>query len=135
MLLMGLKNLARFCISFAIFAILLFGFSRFGMDMGMKWQSIICPFSGHSMSICQMNPLEHIQELQNIFTTTTSKESFLFISTLLILLASLKLCFKLSIPKLPQIHSYTHSFYSNRFVTFNYLQEAFSSGILNPKSF
>src|SRR3990167_3167940 len=90
-----IKNVAKFSIVIAVFAMLLFGFFGFGM-MGMDMNSPManCPFGGHSMSICKMNPMEHIQEWQGMFTTLPAKDTLSsLLSILLALLVLLGLRF------------------------------------------
>ncbi len=94
-----------------------------------------CPFGGHSMAICKQNPMEHIQEWQSMFTTLPVKDVLTLLSMLLALFALLKLRQVFSVPKIPQADSYINLFYLHRPPIFNSLQEAFSSGILNPKIF
>ena len=117
---------------FLVFTIFQFGL---GMDMDDKTN---CPLIlGHSAVICQMNPLEHIQEWQSMFTTLPARDVFLFISIFFILLA-----LRILLPwhKL-RINILSQSFLRFRFRVFNTfqvispLQEALSRGILNPKLF
>ena len=98
-----------------------------------------CPLmSGHSASLCKMNPLEHIQEWQSAFTVTPVEAfSIALLSLLLISFA------------IPNIHVWKNilrSLSSSLFVRKRHIslqvlkihdqfQEAFSSGVLNPKTF
>jgi hypothetical protein len=116
--------------------IFIFGSFQIGMDMTMDGKAY-CPFGGHSMVICQMNPLEHIQEWQSMFTTLPAKDMISIFSAFLSLLALLALRF-LNTPflfKKSRLEKYANIFYLNRAPIFNPLQEAFSRGILNPKLF
>ena len=128
----------KFLIAFMAIAMLLFGFSGFGM-MGMDMNSpmVNCPFGGHSMSICKMNPMEHIQEWQSMFTTLPAKDAISFLSALLALLALLAIGAwkKFSIHDQPWPEIYINPFYLRKYQIFDPLQESFSSGILNPKIF
>ena len=134
-----IQNLIKLPIALAVFAMLLFGFSGFGM-MGMDMNSpmVNCPFGGHSMSICKMNPMEHIQEWQSTFTTLPAKDALSsLLSILLALLALLGLRFfrKFSLHDQPWPEVYISPFYLRKRQIFDPLKEAFSSGILNPKIF
>lgn len=116
---------------------LIFGISQLSMDVSTMDGKTNCPFGGHSMVICQMNPLEHIQEWQSMFTMLPAKDALSILSVLLSLLALLALRF-LNTPSLfkkPQLEQYVNPFYLNRVPIFNPLKEAFSRGILNPKLF
>ena len=132
-------KLIKYSIALAVFAMLLFGFSGFGM-MGMDMNSpmVNCPFGGHSMSICKMNPMEHIQEWQSMFTTLPAKDALSsLLSILLALLALFGLRFfkKFSLHDQPWPEVYISPFYLRKRQIFDPLKEAFSSGILNPKIF
>ncbi len=111
----------------------LFGLSQMSADMngGM----INCPFSDHSMSICKMNSLEHIQEWQSMFTTLPAKDVVSVLSLILVIIALTTLSFwsKFSIPEIRYLH--TRLLSKNKFHIPNPLEEAFSQGILNPKLF
>ena len=111
----------------------LFGLSQ--MSANMNGEMINCPFSDHSMSICKMNPLEHIQEWQSMFTTLPVKDAVSFISLLLVIIALTTLSFwnRFSIPDIRYLH--TRLLYKKNFHIPNPLEEAFSQGILNPKLF
>lgn len=117
--------------------ILLFGLLQIGTDMNMVDGKANCPFSGHSMSICKMNPMEHIQEWQSMFTTLPAKDALSFLSALLALLALLAIGAwkKFSIHDQPWPEIYINPFYLRKYEIFDPLKEAFSSGILNPKIF
>lgn len=130
-----IKNIIKFPIVLTVFAMLLFGISCFGMGMDAMASFTNCPFGGHSTSICKENPTEHIQELQSLFTTLPTKETSVLLSLLLVLFASLKLRQIFSVPEISQTGSHINLFYIYRPPIFNFLQEAFSNGILNPKLF
>ncbi len=117
--------------------VLLFGIFGFGSAMDMSIATGNCPFSGHSMSICKMNPMEHIQEWQSMFTMIPAKDALSFLSALLALLALLAIGAwkKFSIHDQPWPEIYIDPFYLRKYQIFNPLQEAFSNGILNPKIF
>lgn len=111
----------------------LFGLSQMSADMNGGMMN--CPFSDHSMSICKMNPLEHIEEWQSMFTTLPAKDIISIISLLLVVIALTTLSFwgRFSIPDIRYLH--TRLFSKKKFHIPNPLEEAFSQGILNPKLF
>ncbi len=132
-----LQKIAKLFILIPIVWIFLFGLSQMSMDMSMMNGKANCPFSGHSIVICQLNPMEHIQEWQSMFTTLPAKDTLSILSVILSLLVLLALRF-LNTPylfKKPRIEKYVNPFYLNRVPIFNPLKEAFSRGILNPKLF
>ncbi|OGI74912.1 hypothetical protein A3D36_01275 [Candidatus Nomurabacteria bacterium RIFCSPHIGHO2_02_FULL_36_29] len=134
-----IQKIIKLTVVLAFSAVLLFGFSGFGM-MGMDMNSpmVNCPFGGHSMSICKMNPMEHIQEWQSMFTTLPAKDALSsLLSILLALLALFGLRFfkKFSLHDQPWPEVYISPFYLRKRQIFDPLKEAFSSGILNPKIF
>lgn len=135
MLFINIQKLIKFPAVLMVFTVLLFGISFFGMGMDTMAQTANCPFGGHSMSICKINPMEHIQEWQNMFTTLPVKDALAPLSLLLALFALLKLRQVFSLPKIPQADSYINLFYIHRPQFFSPIKEAFSSGILNPKTF
>ncbi len=135
MVFINTQKLIKFPIVLVVLTVLLFGISCFGVGMDANMSIINCPFGGHSMSICKMNPMEHIQEWQSMFTTLPVKDTLALLSLLLALFALLKFRQVFSVPKIPQADSYINLFYLHRHPIFNPLKEAFSSGILNPKIF
>lgn len=119
-------------ITFTLYVIL-FGFSQFGM--GANGQAVKCPFSGHSMSICNLNITEHIQEWQAMFTTLPSKDAIAILFALFLFVALQKLTpwKTFSFPEIKNVHTYF--LLKDRFHIFDPLKDAFSRGILNPKLF
>ena len=89
-----------------------------------------CPFMGVA-SLCNMTPLEHVSQWQQMFTTTSQE----FASTALLLLLSLVVVFTvvnfLSKHKLAPIRPVSRYRYRER--VFDSLKLAFARGILNPK--
>lgn len=126
-------------VSFILYTLSVVIFGMFQMNMGMSTTDgkVNCPFGGHSMAICQMNPMEHIQEWQSMFTILPTQNLLSLLLVLFALLAISKLKFwnRFSIPEPPLVYSSCRSGFANNFLIFNPLKEAFSSGILNPKIF
>lgn len=125
---------AKVLIVLGTLLLLLFGFSSFGLGMDMNGQ-INCPFSGHSMSICKMNPMEHIEEWQSMFASIPVKNTLSILFTLLLFIAIRNLVpwHKFSLPEIKYL--YTKYLFRSNFHTYHPLKEAFSRGILNPKLF
>ena len=116
--------------------VMVFGLPQIGMDTGGT--TMRCPFSGHSMSICSMNPLEHIEEWQSMFTALPSKDILLLILSIfltILALLGLKYFKEISLSNLLRLETGADSFYLRTVPIPNSLQEAFSQGILNPKLF
>lgn len=132
-----IQNLIKVPLVLVVFWMLLFGLLQINMYMSTMDGKANCPFSGHSIVICQMNPMEHIQEWQSMFTTLPTKNALSILSVLLSLLVLLVLGFLNTTYsfKKPRLEQYVNPFYLNRVPIFNPLKEAFSRGILNPKLF
>lgn len=108
-----------------------FGISHAGMSMDMEGTMTDCPFMP-GVSICSMSPLEMIAASQSFLSTVTLGQDsalLLLISVALVLsispnfLAPPKVSIRYRFPKQKQRP------------LFNFLVEAFSNGILNPKLF
>lgn len=126
-------------ITVAVFAIYVssFGIYQFGMGMDTNGEMVNCPFSSHSMSICKMNPIEHIGEWKSMFMTLPPRDALPLLSALLSLLAlmGLRFLWKSFQYDQPQAETYTSLFYLKHTLILNPIQESFSRGILNPKIF
>ncbi len=131
------QRIIMIAVSMLTLWMLLFGISQMSMDMSTMDGKANCPFGGHSMAICQMNPMEHIQEWQSMFTMLPAQNTLLILFTLFAFLAIRKLSAwnKLSIPEPPLVYSSGRSGSANNLQIFDPLKEAFSNGILNPKIF
>ena len=124
--------------SISLLWMMFFGLSQFGIATDVNGSMVKCPFSGHSMSICITNPTEHIQEWQSMFTTLPAQQDTVFaLFALIVLVAFGALGFwnKFSIHNALLLFSRLRSRLRDGFQIFDPLQEAFSSGILNPKIF
>lgn len=119
------------------FYVLLFGAFQINMDMNSMDDKANCPFGSHSMAICQMNPMEHIEEWQSMFTMLPTKNalSLVFILFTFLILSKLKFWNKFSVYDLPVLFVKVRLVISNSFRIFDPIREAFSGGILNPKIF
>jgi hypothetical protein len=131
-----IQKIVRFSLILGVLWMLVFGFFQFGMNMGMSGGSTAkCPFSSHSMSICNMNPLEHIQELQSMFTTLPAKDAVgLFLAVLLAILVLSKLSFlkRFFIPQIQYLK--IRILFENNFHTPNPFQSIFSDGIIGSRA-
>lgn len=104
------------------------GISHMGMSMDMEGNMTDCPFMP-GVSICTMSPLEMIGALQSFLSNVTLNQdlSLLLVSVALIL----NVFPKFFSPPRPTLR---HRISQKNLVShFNFLQEAFSDGILNPK--
>ncbi len=104
-----------------------------GMDSKMSMSD--CPFMVGTSSLCTMTPFEHISIWQNMFTTLPNQDTvlqfFLIFSTFIFCFIFFRQVFS---P--PQNYFYlSRNRYRRYIFPTNYLQEAFSRGILNPKTF
>jgi hypothetical protein len=136
MLKLRVRKILKSSVVLATLWILFFGFSQFGMGMSMDMNGQInCPFSGHSMSICKMNPMEHIEEWQSMFASLPVKDALSILFTLILFIAVRKLIpwHKFSLLEIKYL--YTKYLFRNNFHIHYPLKEAFSRGILNPKLF
>ena len=114
----------------SLISVFAFG-SLAGMKMNNNGEMEGCPFT--MSAICPMGVFEHIGNWQSLFMVTFKKVSTLspLITFALILLVGYRTSYK---P--PDITTQTHSHYwyqTQEIPVFNYLQEMFSQGILNPR--
>ena len=116
----------------------LFGMFQPAMNMSMGGDmSSHCPFMT-GMNLCPMTPLEHVSYMQSFFTSIPQQEN-----PFLVLLLALSFIAVFGLPWLRNLFSPPNSssrsfqyFYRQRSRSIpNVLQELFSQGILNPKSF
>ena len=125
--------------TFILTGIMVFLFvSFFGvLHMGMASDATMrnCPFD-FGVSLCTMTPLQHIGAAQSFLNNLSSQTGFLYFLLLVVSLAiSLALFFVrfFSPPKLSPAYSRFYNEYFSALPTF--LQQAYSRGILNPKTF
>ena len=136
MLFRSIQNLIKVPLVLAVFWMLLFGLSQMTMDMSMMDGKANCPLGGHSIAICQMDPMEHIQEGQSMITMLPTQNliSLFFAIFALLIISRLKFWSRFSIPEPPLVISGSQSSLIS-FQIFNPFKELFSSGIFNPKIF
>lgn len=108
------------------------GISHHGMSMDMDGTMTDCPFLP-GVSICMMSPLEMIAASQSflsgvIFNTDSS------LILLLVFATPIPIAF-FALFSPPQITSRFRVRKQKHRIRFNFLEEAFSNGILNPKLF
>lgn len=131
------QNQTKASFVLTVFWMLLFGLLPMSIDMSRMESDANCPFGGHSVSMCQMNPMEHIQEWQSMFTMLPVKSvlTLLFAILALIAIRTLKLRIKVPLPELPSLLFKNHSVRTNNFRRRSFLIDVFSRGILHPKLF
>lgn len=130
----SIQNIIKFILVIAVFWVLLFGLFQMDMSMNTMDGQANCPFASHSMSICQMNPLEHIAEWQSMFTMLPVQNllSLLFALFALLVISKFTDWGKFLRAKPSRLSLKNQTLYRQ---IFNPLQEAYSRGILNPKLF
>ena len=124
------KNIVVSSIIGAIFVMMSVGGVLSSEMMMQDGMMIPCPFMGVS-SLCNMTPLEHVSQWQQMFTTTSQE----FATTATLLLLSLVVVFsfvQLSL-KLNRTPVRLVSRYRYRERAFDPLRLAFARGILHPK--
>ena len=106
----------------------------FGMNMGSNEDMFPCPFMAQGSSMCTMTPLEHISAWQNMLTALPVGN--ILLATLLIFTFVSVLLSRIILTRLEHKLLSIYRFrYRKRFTERNYLQEAYSAGLLNPKTF
>lgn len=94
-----------------------------------------CPFMNDGVPVlCTMSPLEHIEAWQDMFTAIPVAFAILLCLTLLVFFTPYLHSFKWS-PPLRSRFRFTAPYTTSKPIFQSYIQEAFSSGILNPKLF
>ena len=127
------KGFVTFAI-IAFFVVSVLGLS-YGMPMDSNGQMSNCPFMGIT-ALCKMNPLEHMNAWQNLFAAIPSKAANPLAALLLLaLFAVVFLRDFWNVKKHQPVAIFRQRFREKTFVAHTSLQEAFSSGILNPKLF
>lgn len=121
----------------AVLALLLLpslGSAYFGMgSMGGKTGN--CPFMpSHAAALCQVNPIEHIQEMQSMFVALPPADvlfliSFLFLAVVLV--GAFRKEALVSPLSIALVGAFSYPPLSSRTV----LQEAYARGILNSRAF
>lgn len=132
--------LKKISVSFGLLLIIFM--SIFGMmffqhgGMGQKAQASMCPFMPDSTVVCKMTPMEHIEKWQNTFTSLPATD-FLIAIALLFFSAVFVLSYKFLSSFLDPLVSIVFVRLRSRqvFRIPSPLGEAFSNGILNPKTF
>ena len=130
----GKFNGTVFSIGIAIFLFIsLFGALHLGMGSSNSMND--CPFSVGT-SICTMTPLEHIGAAQNLINTLPSPRNIAYFFLLIISVVLLLALYFLKLFSPPKLSLAYHATYNRRSSPPpNFLQQAFSSGILNSKTF
>lgn len=114
----------------AVFLVLFLGFLSFGMvymDNSMSG----CPLMP-GMSICNMSPLEHVSVFQKMFTSVNFRG---VLNILALTLLAFVFIYSKKLFSSPQDFKYSFVKINQKEIFVSYLEEAFSSGLLNPKTF
>ena len=136
----ALRTLARNFLTLGLITVLLMGFlgvSHMGMTMGPdgKMTMADCPFMSGS-GICNMSPLEHVAMWQGFFVSVPHALNQT-LALLLLLVSALGIVRKRYRYPPPRDQLKQKRYYLDRksVPVISVLQELFSCGILNPKSF
>jgi len=132
------KKFSCFLISLGLVAFITVSFFSISMGMEMRGDGTMsgCLFD-RKAEICSMNLVEHLSRWRGMFTAICAKANLL-IQFLLLAFAFVIFAFALG-PHLPLLfnhHSSRWRLYikqNPQLLLFDYLREAFSQGILNPK--
>ena len=121
----------------SVFSVLIFGFLQINVSKDTVDSNANCLFGGHPEAICQMNLIEHIHEWQSMFRTLPARDVLLYLFTFVMFISFIfqKFWNKFSIHNTSLLFSRPIHVLRDSFQVFDPIQEAFSSGILNPKSF
>lgn len=107
------------------------GISHAGMSMDMEGNMTDCPFMP-GVSICNMSPLEMIAASQSFLQNVSLQNDLFLILSLLLAVAGTVVFARFFSP--PDLFAVRHlAPKQSPPVSYNFLQEAFSNGILNPK--
>lgn len=128
-------NLIKSSIILLTVWILVFGLSQ--LSVSAEFENTNCILApGHSSAVCRMNPLEHIQEWQNMFTAIPNPGNILLLSLILSLfLIIFRFTKYLNYLNEPDFYKKILFIPQKTKPIINFLEEAFSNGILNPKIF
>jgi len=132
------SSLSKNLISAALLSVILmglFGVYHMGMTMSMDGKMSDCPFSPGT-SLCAMSPLDHIGAAENMLLALPQQNgAFLFILVLVLGMAALADIFSRSFSPPKLLYERRSRFEHEEISPRGFLQEAFSNGILNPKTF
>ena len=118
------------------FVVGVFGLPLSGMSLGMNGEMIGCPFMNmDGASICHMSLFEHISTWQGVFASVVDQHGLGLLALLLAAVLSLVLINLLGSLKDIACLALDQRHLRRRVTHGLFFQEAFSSGILNPKLF
>ena len=114
-------------------AVLMMNFGGFFTSEMMMENSVMhpCPYMGVA-AICNMSPLEHLSQWQQMFTTTVQPMTTFALLLLLAIAVFLHVAEKLSVPK--RLERFRPR-YRYRERVFDLMQRLFARGILNSKAY
>lgn len=130
---LSIKRLTSIFVFLPTFFALAFGMFCFEINLNSMNMAGRCPFESDHSSICATSPIEHIKEFQNMFSTLPIKEDIQIFSLLIPLF--LIFGFYFLHESIASLYARKWSSYRKKPNTPTFLQEAFSDGILNPKTF
>lgn len=133
------QKLAKYVFTISILTLFLFGFfggMNFGMDGGMDGTLFHCPFAD-GMLICNMSPFEHIAAWQNMFTSLPGAQQDRGLLFFLLLVSCIVFAWTryLYAPPKNLLGRFLYIRHPEYVPQGGFLEQAFSSGILNPKLF
>ena len=138
-MLLQLSQIKRYLVILGVavfFVVSVFGLPLSGMSLGMDGEIIGCPFMDmDGVSICHMSLFEHISTWQGTFASVVVQHG---VGSLLLLLAAVLSFALVSLlgPLKKTVCLPLNQRHLRRRVAHRlFFQEAFSSGILNPKLF
>ena len=127
------KESSKISLSFIVLIVFLtsyIGVFFIGMSMGSNGDAH-CPFMQGS-SMCSMTPLDHDAAILNMFTALPQSNTLLLLLILTLSLLAIPSFLRLFFPPQLKLKPIVYNTYSP---PRSYLQNAFSSGILNSKTF
>ena len=134
-----LSQIKRYLVILGItlfFVVSVFGLPLSGMSMGMDGEMIGCPFMDmDGVSICHMSLFEHISTWQGVFASVVDQHGLGLLAFLLVAVLSFILVNLFGSLKDFACLPFDQRHFRRRVVHRAFFQEAFSSGILNPKLF
>jgi hypothetical protein len=132
------RTLAQMILTLGVGALLsmnVFGILHTGMSMNMDGMATPCPFMP-GMNVCPMSPLEHVSQMQSLFTSIPQTQDIVLALILAIGLMAFAVApwlRNLLLPNRTRVPRFFYR-YRNRSIP-RLLQKLFSKGLLNPKPF
>ena len=134
------KNTLNFLLISGIISFFVVGVLDMGIQMQTRTDGTMTPclFNGKA-EVCTMTFAQHLTQWQSMFTATASQKALASVFLILLAVAFVAVAiFKRNLFSLFSYHTTRWKLYirhNPHLSLFNPLQEAFSQGILNPKSY